>query len=400
MAILKNGFRIAGARCFVVSDQHDGAPYADSEEGRRVLNEGLEGYYILGPDNEKEYVVDPAQVYVDMGDNREGINLPLKSQPETILKYSRSIDGHVDAQRELTREHPICRTISVKGNHERTPELDVAFDQLAEELGPDRLEIQSHFKRIGDGLFMHGDQAINPRKYHVDYKFPQNYSNFDGRYDESYVELHRAEWLQAIHDLGNRYLPWSVGRIVHPPQKCAQKILDWCHDYDQRHPDQPSMLEGVNHIFSGHTHDPYTDFRYADSQIIDSATGKPKIFHFYNPGASIFTLGWKLTGGTDRINRHCFNAFSVILNTPRVDDPEARIVEVVSFKWPQFNWRQDPPSERPVFPEILTFEDATSLSLRAGSSNPADRVRLQTDAFQQRRSNSGKSKSREQAILK
>lgn len=326
-------FSGAKSRVFVVSDRHDGAPYADSEDGWRVTYQGMQGYFVPALHGKKSWVQSPADFYLGLGDNPELINLPLKKQPETILKYSPYVDRHIHNQRKFVNDHPFCRrAVDVLGNHERTPEFDVAVDQLERDLGRDQYEVQRSHRRIANGLFMHGDQAINPKKYHVDENNINDYSNKDGRYNEPYTELFRAPFIQAFHDVGNRYLPWTVGRLILHPKKCASRIIDWALSHDARYPGEPSILDGVDHIFYAHTHDPQLDYKFSDPRIIDRQTGKPKVFSFHNTGGSIYIVG--------RINRDCFNALSVFLNSDSIDDPTARIVGIVPFKSPHGYWRE------------------------------------------------------------
>jgi hypothetical protein len=362
-------------RIFVIGDTHRGAPYADTQEADAIIEQGLQGYWRLDANDQKIWVNDPATCCVLLGDNYEGVNLPVKTQPETIFKYSRHIDRHIQHLRELIEAHPRCKFIYVKGNHERLPEFDVAFNQLARELGSERLELQAHFRKIGDGIFAHGDQSINPRKYHVDEWNPWDTSGADGRYKESLIELHRAPLVQALHDLGNQYLPWPVGRVFLRPARCARALLEWIRGWQERHPEHAGLLQSVNHIFSGHTHDPYTNFQLLDPKTIDITTGKPKNFHFHNSGASIFRLGWKLTGGCDRINRHCFNAMSVFLNSADLDAAAARITEVISFKWPQFRWSMNQNTEK-MAQEGVHYFDLHAASLRIWRADPAQRASL------------------------
>jgi hypothetical protein len=95
------------------------------------------------------------------------------------------------------------------------------------------------------------------------------------------------------------------------------------------------ILDGVQHIFIGHTHDPFTGKNFDDPE-----TGKT--YRFYNTGASIFRFGFGR-----QINRHCFNALNVYLDSSDIEGKQAHITEVSSFKWPQHNWReQEDPASR------------------------------------------------------
>ncbi len=315
-------------KCLVVSDIHRGAPYSDAATADVLL--------------EKELREENGITHcVLLGDIYENINLFIKHLPEDDQKTALElrITEHMDHLRRLVKNHPWCKFHFLPGNHEWLPEFDKALDALQKELGDDRLEINRHHIRIGDGLFVHGDLSRNPRKYHFHTYDgdPDPYDNLDGRYDEGRRELHQNRWRQKIEDMGAVWLPWPVAKMFHSALNCSKKILKWAHDYDHRDSftarsmgtlsitppkDGQSILDGVHHIFSGHTHDPYTGFDFKDP-----ATGRDYCFH--NTGASVFRIA--------HINRHCFNALHVTLDSPDLE--HATITDVSSVKWPQHHWR-------------------------------------------------------------
>lgn len=300
-------------KCLVVSDLHLGASYSDAYEAESLLREKLN-------DPELKHCI-------LLGDIYEGVNLPDKKKAGA---FERAAKQHISHLREMIKDHPNVQFHMVLGNHERIPEYDYAFDALAKELGPERLTITRHFLKMGDGLFLHGDQAMNPRKYVLPDVLEDHYEQDDPRYRSSYEEIERPGWWQAVHDFGNVHAPWPAGRIFHRPEQCAKRIFSWAHAYDERNPvektGKPPVLEDIKHIFMGHTHDPFTG-----KKMTDSKTGTS--YRFYNTGASIYRAG-----PYGRINRHCFNALEVYLNMGN------KIDEVVSVKWPQHHW-VDPNSQ-------------------------------------------------------
>lgn len=302
-------------KCLVVSDLHFGAPYSDAYAADILLEEQLE---------------DPSVKHcVLLGDIYELLNIPDNKEPGTFEKYTKRHIGHL---RRLVQDHPNCTFHFVAGNHERLPQFDQAIDALAQELGPDRLTVSRHFIKIGDGLFMHGDQAMNPSKYGLPDKACDAYEDLNERYKSSYEEAFRNPVAQNFHDIGNVHAPYLVGRMLFRAEQCARRIFTWAHEYDKRNPPKQygyksvnklslfhpdGILSDVKHIFMGHTHDPFTGKEYSDP-----ATGQS--YRFYNSGASVYRMG--------RINRHCFNAMNFYLNDSN------QIEEVHSVKWPQHHW--------------------------------------------------------------
>lgn len=326
-------------KCLVVSDLHLGAPYSDAYEAETLLREQLEDKSI------KHCVL--------LGDIYEGVNLPNKKKPGVLEKQAKL---HMDHLRKLVQDYPHVSFHYVVGNHERLPEFDREIDKIESEFSQDRLSITRHFIKIGNGIFMHGDQAMNPKKYGLPDELNNVYDPKDHRYVESYNEVNRADWWQAVHNTGNVYAPWTVGRMFHRAGQCARAIFSWAHEFDARNPSPKDVfptcsmtkkmsimpyegiLSDVKHIFMGHTHDPFTGKQSADKRTMlsyvfpfiskaftDELTGLSYIFH--NTGASVYRAGIQ-----GRVNRHCFNALNFYLNADNSID------EVHSINWPKHHW--------------------------------------------------------------
>ena len=312
-------------KCLVISDLHLGAPYSDANEAATLLQEQL------GDPSLKHCIL--------LGDIFEGMNLPEKNKMVTLFGVEKLAKKYMESLRDIIKKHPHITFHYVVGNHERLPEFDREIDALAKEFPESRLTVTRHFIKIGDGLFMHGDQAMNPKKYALPDELADTYDSQDHRYKESYSEMYRSGLYEDAYNLGNVYLPWGVGRMFHRISQCAQKIFDWAHEFDIRNPatDDPfhsnnrptgrlsilpreGILSDVKHIFMGHTHDPFTA-----AERTDNATGRS--YKFYNAGAPVFRRGIR-----GNINRHCFNAMNFYLSEDNTID------EVHSVKWPYHNW--------------------------------------------------------------
>lgn len=190
---------------------------------------------------------------------------------------------HVEHLQRLLTQFPHVTFHYVIGNHERLPGFIAAVKKLSKQVGEDRLKIYEDYVKIGDGLFIHGDQQLDEKKFHI---------HEQGKYDTTTHELNRSANLQSVHNWANIALPKLASNTLYSASKCASAILQKLHAHS------PEVLEGVKHIYFGHTHGPFTNKKFTDPY-------DHKEYIFHNTGAAISRL--KL------LNKNIFNPLRITL---------------------------------------------------------------------------------------
>ncbi len=156
--------------------------------------------------------------------------------------------------RELCIQFPHCRFFYVLGNHDSHVALVRAISGVEKQV--DNFKRRDAFLRIGTSLFMHGDLTGKSSPF-VRKKFKKKEPRPGFIRSGYYVAIR-----MGVHGLVTR---------LHGRKRTAGKILKSIIRAD------PSKLEGIRDIYTGHTHAAYRDFEY-------------KGFRFHNTGSAVHNL--------------------------------------------------------------------------------------------------------------
>ncbi|MCB0332894.1 MAG: metallophosphoesterase [Bdellovibrionales bacterium] len=142
---------------------------------------------------------------------------------------------------KLLEENRSCEFHYVLGNHdslrgfvERLPELEEKFTNFI---------WYPHYVKLGNHLFLHGD-IIHVRS-------PQAGS----------LESYRSNFEHADILPKNRHMLYAglvktrlhtLAYFLNPPRRSCQRVLEYFETHEQE------ILDGVRHIFFGHTHSPFS----------------------------------------------------------------------------------------------------------------------------------------------
>ncbi len=227
----------------VVSDFHQGAPYAAGDDAWASLRSQLGG-------------VDMCVLNGDLFENMiRWDDKPLDELAKTA----------VSRMKALMDEFPGCEFHFVIGNHEFYHEFIGAMKVL-ESQHPNRLHLHERYFRMGNALFVHGNQHIYPQAYKDPFERPMS--------DRQRNPLH-----QTLHVIGNVLVP-RVARFIprFSLRPTAQKILHTLKEDERKGRtspgEKPLVLKEIQHIFFGDTHVPATHVEIEG-------------IHFHNTGAAI-----------------------------------------------------------------------------------------------------------------
>lgn len=150
--------------------------------------------------------------------------------------------GWVD---RLVAAHPRCHFNFVLGNHDFVAEFIEAMEELTGRTP--NLSTHPYHVRLGEAVFLHGDvPAMNV--------------------DAARMARHRSQFLRerrkhpALSKVYDAITATGVHRaigLVHSPGRQAARI-----ESHLRHV-EPDAIDAIEHVYCGHTHVPFTGFRYA-----------------------------------------------------------------------------------------------------------------------------------------
>jgi UDP-2,3-diacylglucosamine hydrolase len=149
----------------------------------------------------------------------------------------------------------------VMGNHDNLRPFADRLSDLAS--AADNFQWHRSHVRIGDALFAHGDRFFVDRSGNpFSRQLAPVVRKRHGAFSRGYRLLHRLR----VHK-------WHAP--VYPHWRCVKRIARMLRR--AAHPD----AAGVRHVYFGHTHRPFTDYRH------DGVT-------FHNTGSAIAGLRWNM----------------------------------------------------------------------------------------------------------
>lgn len=180
-----------------------------------------------------------ADVFILNGDTFDFRWTTLLSIEETVVEAVRWL-------RSLTEKFPNCYFHFILGNHDN---VQLFIDQLSKlALERDNLSWHPYYLKLGDSVFLHGDVS-------------------DKRMDAAALEKAREEWLHdtvrhpffhRLYDVAVRLgVHRAASRARYPKKRVAKRVLAYLEDVGL------GAVDGVKHVYFGHTHGAISDFEYA-----------------------------------------------------------------------------------------------------------------------------------------
>lgn len=158
----------------------------------------------------------------------------LDSHEETVQMAADWISG-------LVKRHPHCQFHYVLGNHDAYAPFAHRLDALGQEWT--NLTVHPTHVRLGDCLFLHGDLAMGRDTDPFRRRLVEEETIKGGNANRAYnlfVGLHAHRLIDLAH---SRFL---VPRRIH---RCLLEAGN-------------PVIEGVRHIYFGHTHAPFSEHTY------------------------------------------------------------------------------------------------------------------------------------------
>lgn len=156
-----------------------------------------------------------------------------------------TVSAALDWLRVLLKQYSQCSFHYVLGNHDSLRAFVHHFPELATEYA--NFSWDARQVRIGTHLFLHGDiiHAGRQRSDELD------------RYRERFEHEHPQR--DAFHHLYSGVVLFrlhKVALVLNRPKIACERLLE----YYRKH--NPELLEGTTDIYFGHTHSPFSNFRY------------------------------------------------------------------------------------------------------------------------------------------
>lgn len=182
----------------------------------------------------------------------------LSSTEATVAAAIRWLD-------ELVSAHKQCEFHYVLGNHDANQRFVAALHAYSKTVR--NLSYHPYFLRMGGSVFLHGDVADRPRICPDRLRKRREHWGKDER---------RGEVRNLLYDLAvNVRLHKLCGKVVHPRKRVASRIVSYLHRVGA------GPMQGVEHIYFGHTHDALSHYRH------EHVT-------FHNSGAPIAGLQFRI----------------------------------------------------------------------------------------------------------
>jgi UDP-2,3-diacylglucosamine hydrolase len=166
---------------------------------------------------------------------------------------------------ELVASHPRCDFHFVQGNHDCNRRFIAALESYS--TTRPNLSVHPYVLRQGKNVFLHGDAADHPAMCPLRLtKRREHWSR-----DES-----RSQVRHVLYDLAvSARLHRIAGKVAHPRRRVVHRILGYLNRIGH------GPMEGVEHVYFGHTHDELENFRYHG-------------LTFHNPGAPMAGLRFRI----------------------------------------------------------------------------------------------------------
>ena len=232
-----------GRRSYFVSDLHMFSRRSQAAEHEEALQQaaGKAKTFVLGG---------------DIFDFRWSM---LPSTEATVGAAIRWLDALVGA-------HRTCDFHFVLGNHDCNSRFVDALDRYARK--QPNLEAHPYLLRIGKAAFLHGDVVDHPEMCAARLRHRRQHWSRD--------EQRRGPVKNMLYDWAVQARLHSLcGKVVHPKQKVARRILGYLDRIGQ------GVESGTEQVYFGHTHQSLSAYRHGDV-----------VFH--NPGAPIAGLDFRI----------------------------------------------------------------------------------------------------------
>jgi UDP-2,3-diacylglucosamine hydrolase len=194
-----------------------------------------------------------------------------------LISMEQTIHTAIAWLRELLMGHPNCHFHFVLGNHDTVSDFVAKLRYLEQETT--NLSVHETFVRIGGHLFLHGDAATTWMTHARWVKYREKC----------------AEHTQ-IGGVRNFFYDVVVAGKLHLPvpflvsrRASARKLMHYLEDAaDEEH------LNGVDDIYFGHTHRPFTGFEYDGMRFHNTgSTIRGMVFNMirfdYDPDAPVIS---------------------------------------------------------------------------------------------------------------
>ena len=166
---------------------------------------------------------------------------------------------------ELVSAHKECEFHYVLGNHDANQRFVAALQAYAKTVK--NVSCHPYFLRTGNSVYLHGDVADRPQICPERLRKRREHWGKDERRGEVHNMLYDWAVNVRLHKL--------CGKVVHPRKRVASRIVSYLHRVGA------GPMQGVEHIYFGHTHDALSHYRH------DHVT-------FHNGGAPIAGLQFRI----------------------------------------------------------------------------------------------------------
>jgi UDP-2,3-diacylglucosamine hydrolase len=183
----------------------------------------------------------------------------------TLPSIDESVEQAIRWLDDLVASHSRCDFHFVQGNHDCNRRFIAALETYS--ATRPNLSVHPYVLRQGKNVFLHGDAADHPAMCPLRLtKRREHWSR-----DES-----RSQVRHVLYDLAvSARLHRIAGRVAHPRRRVVHRILGYLNRIGH------GPLEGVEHVYFGHTHDELENFRYHG-------------LTFHNPGAPMAGLRFRI----------------------------------------------------------------------------------------------------------
>ncbi len=199
--------------------------------------------------------VEQSELFVFNGDIFDFRWTTLGTLEESVEKAAEWLD-------ELVSSFGRTQFHFVLGNHDSGRLFLSKLQELSEK--HDNLIWHPFYARLGDSLFLHGDAA------HGKNMTQDRLLKYRSRFDE---ERGRGRMLSHIYQSACNLGLHKSTYLLNPKRIVCKRIIDYFYNVD------PDILSGVSHIYFGHTHTPFSDYRFRN-------------FNFHNTGSMIRGLSF------------------------------------------------------------------------------------------------------------
>lgn len=180
-----------------------------------------------------------------------------------------TVDAAIRWLDELVGSHKQCDFQYVLGNHDANERFVTALHRYAKTVK--NLDCHPYYLRMGSSIFLHGDVADQVVTCPDRLRKRREHWGKDER---------RGQVRNLLYDLAvNTRLHKLAGKVVHPRKRVAARIVNYLHRVGQ------GPMQGVEHIYFGHTHDALSHYRHDH-------------VNFHNGGAPIAGLDFRIVPTT------------------------------------------------------------------------------------------------------